>query len=267
MYATIALALASERTVGAADIPALARTLRAADAHFASLDFDAAAKLIEGIPTLRSATTFETAVREIVLYLVGRPGTAWARLAPYGVDVIVEAIEDDVDAVQCLRDARLLGESDDVHLFWDEIKREARRLLHDDRVDRGKLGEVLSMEYECKRLRELGIDECPKWISRRDETRGFDILSYRIVHGRKAELFVEVKSHTGSNGFHLSRKQWNVALQHRSSYVVQLWDLRSNSERIIVVDDLEQYMPVEHPAKIAVWESIYVAVPQAKKSS
>lgn len=252
------LALTERIPHSANSIQELADILTGIDDDLACRDFGGAIALIQSDDGLRTARTFEEVVRGYVRRGAIQPGSTWQRLGPYGIDVILEKLKDDVDTVQCLRDAGLLSDSEDALGFWDEIKIAARAELNAVKSEMGRRGEELSLAYEEREMHRLGIEGKPRWISRRDETHGFDILSARMSSDRKISHYVEAKAHRGSGEFYIPRGEWTMAKQHPRHYVFHVWDLRSEAAPVLLgVSELTPHMPAE-PSLSVSWENVRV---------
>ncbi len=174
------------------------------------------------------------------------------------MDVLVDGLDEEIDSVQCLRDAGLLENTDDAYEFWAGLQRRARLRLQDHLSEMGTRGELLSYEREKRRIAAERIDVEPIWISRRDDTRGYDIESYLREAGTIQAYFIEVKAHRGSFAFHLSRNQWTIALSSPDHYIIHLWDLRTEQVIEIRPRELIPIMPREPDARIISWESVEI---------
>jgi hypothetical protein len=258
VYAVLAMASLHGQRESSEPYDELALLLRRSDAWHASLNFEGALALSAEIPEVLHCQTFGEVVRETVLYLTNVPGTAWHRLSIYGVDVVVQAIATDVDAIQCLAHSGLLDDSDEAHAFWNAVKAAARERINAQKSLLGYRGEELSFRFEERELTRLKIEREPIWVSRRDDTRGYDIQSFRIVAGRELHHYVEAKAHVGSYEFYISRREWSVALLHPRQYIFHLWHVPTETKVEISVASLEPLMPAEDESRIIIWDNVVV---------
>ena len=93
-----------------------------------------------------------------------------------------------------------------------------------DRAEKiGKIGEKFIFEIEKKKVLELHIKEKPIWISEKNDSFGFDILSYRKDNeGNIKRVFIEVKTTTGSlyNQFYVSEKEFDVSKNYSENFIL-----------------------------------------------
>lgn len=90
------------------------------------------------------------------------------------------------------------------------------------KLDNGYLAEGLVFEFEKDKLISIGrtdLAEKVKWISRDlGDGYGYDIKSYEIVNNIEKEIYIEVKSTTGSlsGDFEMSANEYKFALDHQN---------------------------------------------------
>lgn len=143
--------------------------------------------------------------------------------------------------------------SDDVILWWDKIGKISRRTSKDERIDIGRRGEKLSIDYERTRTQKE-----PKWQGFELNFSGYDILS--VVDLKNTSLLnIEVKT---SNSiwevatFHLTRNEWTVA-QSSLNYVFHLWVLIPKSNLFIVSkSEIEKHIPTNNGN--GSWEAVEI---------
>src|SRR5262249_37569117 len=134
------------------------------------------------------------------------------------------------DEQQCFREAGLLARppSQPVRLWWDRISGQARLAADQIKLEQGRAAEILSISRETERLRRIGIQREPIWISVEDNTAGYDVLSYDSGVVEPTNRLIEVKSTTASPlRFNLTRNEWNKALEFGTSYHFHIWDMQA----------------------------------------
>jgi len=169
----------------------------------------------------------------------------------------------DQDTVQCLDELGLLGPgsegSDD---WWSELSNDAVNADLEYLKRLGDLAEERSVVYERQRLLVSGYPELAErvqWVSRIDESLGFDVLSFAGESlpplDPSQRLLVEVKACGRAYGrlrFFLSRNEWETALRNADSWLVHFWrvsDLRGTTEDepylILRKSEIEPSVPID----------------------
>jgi len=104
----------------------------------------------------------------------------------------------------------------------------------------------LTLEYEKKRLKLLGIEKDPYLVSLEDETAGYDVHSYLSQDGRVVPYYIEVKGTTAFEPrFFVSRNEWDACVRLQPQYVIHLWNLGTKSLTILSKEDLEPHIAVD----------------------
>lgn len=110
----------------------------------------------------------------------------------------------------------------------------------------GAAGEQWVVEYEKKKLRSLGLKSLAnkvKWVSQKDDSKGYDILSYD-KNGK--ELYIEVKTTTGGERtpFYLSSLEMSVSHSYSSKYqLYRVYDFNKDPKILVIVGDLSKLNP------------------------
>lgn len=66
----------------------------------------------------------------------------------------------------------------------------------------GYEGEKLVCNYEINKLKQIGREDLVekiKWVSKEDDSKGYDIVSYNVEGDNEVEIYIEVKTTTNSN--------------------------------------------------------------------
>lgn len=104
----------------------------------------------------------------------------------------------------------------------------------------GEAGESLVYKYECniienaKKNGEIDKDIFVKWVSRDDDSAGYDILSYDIK--TKTKKYIEVKSTSGGKNtpFYISEKELNFSKINSEKYCIyRVYGLKNKDSSLI----------------------------------
>lgn len=169
----------------------------------------------------------------------------------------------DRDTVQCLEELGLLDrDSEGSTEWWSDLLDDAEVADLEYLKQLGDLAEERSVAYERQRLLVSGYSDLSsrvQWVSRTDESLGFDVLSYAGEGPWHLEpthrLLLEVKACGRSRGrlrFFLTRNEWDTALRNAHCWFVHFWrvaDLRGTTEDepylILGVSEIEPSVPVD----------------------
>ncbi len=107
----------------------------------------------------------------------------------------------------------------------------------------GLLGEDLVMAYEKDRLTGLGREDLAdriKWISKEDDTTGYDIISFDVdKNGDVVEKYIEVKTTEGNdtNIFFVSANEVKTMDELKNKYYIyRVFNLKSKNPKVYVLD-------------------------------
>ena len=100
----------------------------------------------------------------------------------------------------------------------------------------GLLGEELVIAYEQNRLRNIGREDLAeniKWISKEDDTIGYDIISFDVDNNNNVqEKYIEVKtteSSSDKNVFYISANEVSVAEKLKEKYFIyRIFNIKKN---------------------------------------
>lgn len=181
-------------------------------------------------------------VREFLLEYLKMARPNWLSFVPSGREKVKSVL--DTDERQCLRVAGLFDSvpCNESIQWWDEVGALVRAAVDVEKMKRARAAERLSLEYEKKRLKRLGIRPDPEWVSIDDNTLGYDIKSYDLENGSIVNRLIEVKS-TLSNEIHISRNEWRNALSARKRYFFHVWKMPSMTFKEFSVSDVEVDIP------------------------
>ena len=110
-------------------------------------------------------------------------------------------------------------------------------------AETGWLGEKLVIAYEQNRLTELGREDLAKrvkWVSRVDDTIGYDILSFDIDDKNNVkEKYIEVKTTEGNDNsvFYVSINEVNVMNKLKDQYFIyRVFNLKTKHPEVFILD-------------------------------
>ncbi len=180
------------------------------------------------------------ALRLQISDLIGVLRPRWAQLIPSGR---IEAQKNftNRNVEQCFNEAGLLGGYDmDVIEWWDDVAWMIRRNKDKNQVKTGRMGELLTIEYEEKRTGKK-----PEWVAIDSNKNGYDVLSIR-GNDNDYPLRIEVKASSlplQSAKFILTRHEWDTA--KNGGYQFHLWNIMKEGDHkqyVLEHTDLEAHI-------------------------
>lgn len=159
-----------------------------------------------------------------------------------------------MDVVQCFSEAELFNHpNDSIIKWWDTYSKISRRIGKDNKLEIGRIGEKLSIEYERKRTKRE-----PKWQGFETNFAGYDILSV-VSESDSSPLRIEVKSSNSTLEtafFHLSENEWNVGITSEN-YLFHLWVFKPNPTlSILKIENVKGHVPNNNGN--GHWESVMI---------
>ena len=218
------------------------------DVDFASSDYRTALELHGLIPADCSCADPIVGLRGMISFLTEYHRPLWTRQMVLGRRRVFSQLNG--DERQVFRSAGLFVEppTGDIVDWWDDVCIRLRLLREAELLAQGRRAERLSLATETRRLRELGIEEDPVWVSIDDNTAGYDIRS----RNRGAELpparLIEVKSSSANPPVVvISRNEWDQACRYGPSFVFHFWDFKGDNELVYekTVEEVRPHIPVD----------------------
>ena len=183
--------------------------------------------------------------RMILKDYISNSKPAWARRIPAGRKEAFLCMSDETK--RCFIESGLMSTPPDstVVTWWDEIANSARAEINTQLNDTGRVGEMLTIEYELKRT---GIQ--PIWQSIETNLVGYDLIS-RKDKNDAGEILIEVKASACNLEYAemtISRNEWNVAScnYNYNRYYFYLWCL--NEDKLLAkipVPEIRKHIPAE----------------------
>ncbi len=107
----------------------------------------------------------------------------------------------------------------------------------------GLLGEELVIDYEMERLTKLGREDLAqkiKWMSKEDDTTGYDIISFDIDEFNNVhEKYIEVKSteENDINDFYISANELKTMESIKKQYYIyRVYNVKSSNPKVFILD-------------------------------
>jgi hypothetical protein len=244
---------------------AAAESLRRSDVDFAGADFEGAVDLHGLIPYSLCFFSFKNDLQAALKILLLHHRPWWLQAVPYGRERILTLVGRDTESgrneIQCLRSAGLFEEppTDASVSWWDDLSQIVRAEQNQNRLLHGRDAERLSLAYELDRLRNLGIQKLPRWMSIEDNSVGYDIQSYSPGPGEVVNRLIEVKSASNeSPQIFVTRNEWQTASQFGSSYVFHIWRMPAKTLIERSVDQIRPSIPTDNGAGI--WKEVLIDI-------
>lgn len=243
-YGLIALRkhCAAHPSIDVREAVSVVKRLSADDAHH---DYEAALLLHEIVPTECSADIKNSFFRDVIRCVLQHSPPWWVRFSPYGREKLRNALR--LNEAQCFTSAGLFVEmpTPDVLAWWDLLAQSVRASENDGRLEQGREAEQLTIDYERNRLKSLGIELDPRWISIDDNTAGYDVQSFDAGTVEPIVKLIEVKSCArDAVAIFLTRNEWETAVARSPNYRFHVWLLPEKKLIELRPDDIEPHVPM-----------------------
>ncbi len=194
------------------------------------------------------------AIRMFLERYVVQVAPAWSRRIPFGRNEAFLFMTKDEQA--CFYEASLMNKSpaEDEIIWWDRIAAQIRNEKEEAKLNTGRIGERLTIQYEIMRT---GVR--PEWKAIDTNMAGYDVMSV-VSRDVRAPLLIEVKSSqenlTGAF-CHITSHEWNVS-NLSASYLFYFWSINNNKTKIAILnhDDIAPHIPENHMN--GEWESVKI---------
>jgi hypothetical protein len=231
-------------------LPDIAATaIRKNDADLAANDFDTGLVLHAQLPIDILFEDPSDGMRRSLRDLIEKLQPWWIRGLPHGRERLLALLEQ--NEAQCFKAAGLLEDppSQATVLWWDDLAQWVRARINDQLLTQGREAELLSLEYERKRLAHLGINREPRWTSIEDNGAGYDIISYDLGQGGSVNRLIEVKSSKQKPPrIILTRGEWEAAKKFGPAYHFHIWKLPEQHLLQRTVQQVELHIPQDRGA-------------------
>ena len=156
------------------DLTTLLNVVQHVQADGANHDFEAALALDNMVAieaeSVESVDFYRLCIEACIL--IHRP--LWVRTIPYGRKSFVQKLER--DAAQCFEASGLMDDppTPEIIEWWDSVAGKTRSATDIEKMRQARAAEKLRLEFERKRLAQLGIDREPIWMAIDDNWAGYD---------------------------------------------------------------------------------------------
>jgi hypothetical protein len=109
--------------------------------------------------------------------------------------------------------------------------------------------ESLTLDYERNRLKALGIDKEPKWMSLDDTFAGYDVLSYNPGEFGPINRIIQVNVTLASPfRFILCREEWEHAQRFGAACLFHVWNMQKTPPVLyeITSDQVGTHIPYDN---------------------
>jgi hypothetical protein len=243
-------------------LPEVIASLKRVSADDAYHDYEAALVLHAMLTKSEERTTDIPAFfRGILTTLAKEAKPWWLRLSPLGRDRVKAALS--LNEAQCLEAAGLFSQAPtpEILQWWDALAQEVRAADESDRLEQGRVAEQLTIDYETRRLSQLGITNRPRWISLDDNTAGCDVHSYEMGPVEPVAKLIEVKSSSRKpSEIFLTRNEWDTAIERAPHYVFHIWILPEQELIELTPDGIQAHIPPDRGN--GRWQIVKITLPQ-----
>ncbi len=241
-------------------LPEVVTALKHVSADEAYHNYEAAATLHSLVARAeRPETDIPLFFREAITTLVREIKPWWVRLSTSGRDRVKAALS--INEVQCFDAAGLFAQppTAEILTWWDALAHGVRANDNAKLLAQGREAERLTMDYETRRLSDLGISNRPQWISFDDNAAGYDVLSYERGPVEPVAKLIEVKS-TGRRPreIFLTRNEWETALERFPNYCFHIWTLPEMQLTELTPSDLSRHVPENNGN--GVWQVVRITL-------
>jgi hypothetical protein len=222
-------------------------------------DYEAALVLHDWVESDTEHTHIPTFFRHILTTLIQRTNPWWRRFFPLGRDRVKSVLNSNEQ--QCFEAAGLFSETPDpeIRKWWDTLQQAARSEDDNKRLLQGREAEQLTIDYETRRLSDLGIPNRPRWIAIDDNTAGYDVHSFDKGPVEPIAKLIEVKSCSRvPEEIFLTRNEWETAVEMAPNYRFHIWILPEEQLIELTPSDIEKHIPLDRGDGL--WQITRIAI-------
>lgn len=206
----------------------LADLLQTRDTAFESMPLAFALELESGIAREIGFDDIAAASRALLRAFIVEDPPAWISSVVAGRSHVVSLLQPNERQVFQLAGLLDSPPTHEALVWWDDLARFYRGRVDERKMDQARSAEERSFFLESEKVGEFAPELEVEWVSIDDNSRGYDIASFELVHGIARPKFIEVKSSSRTpQTFFLSRNEWLTARELDDQYVIHLWDASS----------------------------------------
>lgn len=221
-----------------------------------SYDYEAARSLIHDLE-LETITDLRSLISLIIQFEI----PSWIYQLQFGREIVASCLIDNqqIDVLQCLKSAGLFMKEPDTSIveWWDQLASFARSSEEKRKLKSGRIGEMLTLEYEAARIAKLNFK--PKWVSVENNFAGYDVMSFEASSSGLKQKLIEVKScKSRPVSFYVTRNEWNSAVQFGDNYYFHIWYLPNRKLIELTVSQVEKNIPVNRG--VGEWQTTLIDI-------
>ncbi|MBT2289062.1 DUF3883 domain-containing protein [Paenibacillus albidus] len=200
-------------------------------------------------------------LRSLITFVIQREQPSWLYQLQFGREIVASCLRDnlEVDALQCLESAGLYSKDPDTSIveWWDFLASFARNSEDSKKLKSGRIGEMLTIEYETQRIAQLNAK--PKWVSVENNFAGYDVMSFDSSPSGLKQKMIEVKAcKSRPISFYLTRNEWNSATNFGDNYYFHIWYIPQHKLIELSVPQVEENVPLNRG--LGKWQTILIDV-------
>lgn len=232
---------------GISDIKEIVATIKNIEADAGTFDFDAAIQLNDYLAT-DCVLDGPHYYRECIDTVFRTLQPTWARAMTQGRERFAASLNEDIAAVFSAAGIEENPVQLDFVSWWDQLAGAMRLDKDGSKMAQARQAEILTLEGEAKKLRDIGVPEQPKWVGLDDNFAGYDVLSYVLEDNKTLPLMIEVKSTVQSPlRFILTRNEWETAIEVGERYVFHVWNMAKKPPNLhtLTVAEVAEHVPAD----------------------
>jgi hypothetical protein len=242
------------------DSVSAAAALSVIDATFAAADMEAGLSLDRLLSPETRFDDYPASLRVAIETLIAHHLPWWRPFFPAGRKPVLDALTD--SERQLFSNAGLVDTvpTEAALEWWYRIQATVRGEKDASQSLQGGVAEILTLEHERARLKDLGIDLQPELSGFETNGLGYDVKSYDPGPFGPVARLIEVKSskHTPPRLI-LTRGEWKAALQYGDAFLFHFWRLPTKHLKALTVSDMGAHIPDNRGA--GSWLEVEVAFP------
>ncbi len=185
-------------------------------------------------------------IRDYISQILISEWPGWILQVPFGRELVASSFIDNeyFDIYQCFKSAGLFNKHADEQIiyWWDRLSGIVRNQQNEEKLKTGRVGELLTLDYERKKLSHFGLE--PKWVAIDNNFAGYDVLSYNFDGNERTQIMIEVKtSNSLPVTFYVTKNEWKIAKDIGDRYFFYIWYLPKKELHKFKVNDIEPSIP------------------------
>lgn len=186
-------------------------------------------------------------LRGLITLVIQKELPGWLYQLQFGREIVASCLRDnqEIDALQCLESAGLYSKEPDSSIveWWDRLAGFARSSEESKKLKSGRIGEMLTLEYETRRITEYNVK--PKWVSIENNFAGYDVMSFDSSTSGINQKLIEVKAcKSRPISFYVTKNEWNSAITFGENYYFHIWYIPQRKLIELTVQQVGKNIPL-----------------------